>query len=137
MIEHATAEQLALWYYWRWNIETLFKLLKSAGLELEQWQQESAGAIARRLWVGCMACVSVWQLARNPTPVAAEARQLLVRLSGRQMKHRLQFTKPALLAGMWILLTMLETLKHYTLDELRAIADVALPKSHRARPPDV
>jgi hypothetical protein len=131
------AEQIALWYYWRWNIETFFKLLKSAGLEVEQWQQESADAIARRLWVACMACVSVWQLARSQQPIAEPARQLLVRLSGRQMKYGVPFTMPALLAGMWTLLTMLETLEHYTLDELRALAQVALPKPYPTRPPDV
>lgn len=131
------AEQVALWYYWRWNIETFFKLLKSAGLEVEQWQQESADAIARRLWVACMACVSVWQLARNKEPVADEARRLLIRLSGRQMKWGVAFTMPALLAGMWMLLTMLETLEHYSPDELRALAAIALPQPPRNKPPDV
>ncbi|MGH7192078.1 MAG: hypothetical protein ACREJM_00925, partial [Candidatus Saccharimonadales bacterium] len=34
------AEEIALWYYWRWRIESFFKLLKSAGQQLEHWQQE-------------------------------------------------------------------------------------------------
>ena len=134
---NVSCAQIALWYYWRWNIETFFKLLKSAGLQLEQWQQESADAIARRLWIACMACVSVWQLARNTQPIAQQARELLVRLSGRQMKHKVSFTLPALLAGLWTLLTMLETLEHYTLDELRALAHVALPQRFPTQPPDV
>ncbi|WP_188883505.1 transposase, partial [Alicyclobacillus cellulosilyticus] len=46
---------LTLWYYWRWSIETFFKLLKSAGMHLESWQQETGEAIARRLLVACMA----------------------------------------------------------------------------------
>lgn len=120
-------ERIALWYYWRWNIESFFKLLKSAGQEVEQWQQESADAIARRLWIACMACVSVWQLARNKQPAADEARRLLVRLSGRQMKHRVTFTIPALLAGLWTLLTMLETLEHYSIEQLQALAAIARP----------
>jgi len=132
-----TTERIALWYYWRWNIETFFKLLKSAGLEVEQWQQESADAIARRLWVACMACVSVWQLARNETPAAEQARHLLIRLSGRQMKHRVAFTIPALLAGLWNLLTMLETLEHYSIDQLRALATIARPQPPPTNPPDV
>jgi hypothetical protein len=33
-----------------------------------------------------MACVVVWQLARNEEPEASALRQLLVRLSGCQMK---------------------------------------------------
>lgn len=36
----------ALWYYWRWQIESFFKLMKSEGHQLESWQQESALAIA-------------------------------------------------------------------------------------------
>ncbi|MDR2757580.1 MAG: IS4 family transposase, partial [Planctomycetaceae bacterium] len=31
---------IALWYYWRWKIESYFKLMKSSGLEMEHWQQE-------------------------------------------------------------------------------------------------
>ena len=30
----------ALWYYWRWRIESLFKLFKSAGHQVEHWQQQ-------------------------------------------------------------------------------------------------
>jgi hypothetical protein len=40
------ADTLALWYYWRWQIECFFKLLKTQGLHLEDWQQESGLAIA-------------------------------------------------------------------------------------------
>ena len=44
--ESADASQIAMWYYWRWRIESFFKLLKSHGHHLEQWQQESGPAIA-------------------------------------------------------------------------------------------
>jgi IS4 transposase len=30
-IKDVDAATLALWYYWRWQIECFFKLLKSAG----------------------------------------------------------------------------------------------------------
>ena len=40
-----SAERMALWYYWRWEIESFFKLLKSGGQQLEHWQQESGAAI--------------------------------------------------------------------------------------------
>ena len=36
------AERLVLWYYWRWNIESFFKLIKQAGQQLESWEQETA-----------------------------------------------------------------------------------------------
>ena len=115
------ANTIALWYYWRWRTETFFKLLKSAGLNAEQWQQESADAMTRRLLVACMACVVVWRLARSEHPEAPAARQLLVRLSGRRMKSGVAHTMPAMMAGLWVLLAMLDALEHYSLDHLRSI----------------
>ena len=121
------AGTLALWYYWRWRVESYFKLLKSAGHDLEQWGQETAAAIVRRILVASMACVVVWHLARSQHPQANEARHFLVRLSGRQMAHGKGFTEPALLAGLWTLLTMLHTLEAYDLNQLHQIAEIALP----------
>lgn len=120
------AAEIALWYYWRWQIESYFKLLKSAGQEVEHWQQETAGAIARRLLVAAMACALVWQVARNPTPEGAQLRRLLVRLSGRQMAYGVAFTEPALLAGLWVLLALRETLAEYSVADLQGLAAVAL-----------
>jgi len=57
-----SASVVALWYYWRWNIESYFKLMKSGGQELEHWQQESGLAILKRLLVSSMACAVVWGL---------------------------------------------------------------------------
>jgi len=118
---------VALWYYWRWRIESYFKLMKSAGLQLEDWQQTTAERILRRLLIAAMACVTVWRLADDPTPEAAEARALLIRLSGRQMKHKCPFTTPALLAGLWVLLAMLDVLDHYTVADLRRAAALCFP----------
>tara|TARA_X000000950_G_scaffold180324_1_gene218697 strand:- start:602 stop:994 length:393 start_codon:yes stop_codon:yes gene_type:complete len=47
-VKDIDASTIALWYYWRWKIETFFKLMKSAGHQLEACQQESALAIAKR-----------------------------------------------------------------------------------------
>lgn len=74
---------IALWYYWRWQIESFFKLMKSAGHQLESWQQESALAIVKRLLVASMACVTVWAIAADNSQNAAELRALLIKLSGR------------------------------------------------------
>jgi hypothetical protein len=128
------ATTVALWYYWRWSIETYFKLLKSAGMQVEAWQQTTAAAIARRLLVASMACVTVWRLARSTHPQAQQARRLLVRLSGRQMKYGKTHTLPALLAGLWVLLAMLDTLEHYSLTDLRQLAELALSHLH-TKPP--
>ena len=41
----ADAATIGLWYYFRWRIESFFKLLKSAGHEIEYWQQTTGKAI--------------------------------------------------------------------------------------------
>lgn len=128
------AARIALWYYWRWRVESFYKLLKGAGQQVEAWQQESGAAIAKRLAVASMACVVVWQAARLGGPPGERLRGLLVRLSGRQMKRGVAFTQPALLAGLWVLLAMTEALGHYDLAELRELAALALPGGHRAPP---
>jgi hypothetical protein len=120
------AATVALWYYWRWKIECYFKLLKAAGQHVEQWQQETGERILKRLLVASMACVLVWQLARSQAPQASAARELLVRLSGRQLEYGKEFTHEALLAGLWALLAILETLEHYLPEQLRALADFIL-----------
>lgn len=118
----ATAEKLAFCYYWRWRIESFFKLLKSHGQQIEQWQQESGPAIARRLLVATMACVVVWGLQADRSPEAEELKGLLVRLSGRQTKRQRPHTAPALLAGLWVLLSMLALLEHCDLNHLKNLA---------------
>jgi len=110
---------VALWYYWRWRIESFFKLLKGAGQEVEQWQQETAAALTRRLLVAAMACVVVWKLERATTAEASSFRAFLVRLSGRQMRYGRPHTAPALLAGLYVYLALLEVLEHHSVEELR------------------
>ena len=129
------AATVALWYYWRWRVESYHKLLKGAGQQAECWQQETAAALARRLAVASMAAVVVWKLARDQRPEAAEFRGVLVRLSGRQTKRgdgTRGFTEPALLAGLGVLLPMLELLRTHEVQDLRRLVDSALPGLLRA-----
>jgi hypothetical protein len=121
-----TAATLALWYYWRWKIETYWKLLKGAGQQVEHWQQTNGLAVLKRLLVASMACVLVWRLARSVAPQAPETRALLVRLSGRQMAWSKEFTQEALLAGLWVLLAMREVLKQTSPRRLHELADFIL-----------
>ena len=128
------AATVALWYYWRWRIEGYHKLLKGAGQQVESWQQESAEALAKRLAVASMAAVVVWRLARDDRPEAAQVRGLLVRLSGRQIKRTTLasrgFTEPALMAGLNVLLPMLELLRDadaQDLRDLRRLVEAVLP----------
>lgn len=63
---------------------------------------------------------------------AAQAgRALLIRLSGRHMKWGVASTHAALLAGLWVLLTMLDVLQHDEVDQLRQDARMMLPHDER------
>jgi hypothetical protein len=117
---------VALWYYWRWRIESLFKLLKGAGQQVEHWKQPQGEAIAKRLVVAVMACALVWRLERHPSAEATDLRQLLVRLSGRQMRWGREATAPALLAGLWVLLAMLAVLEEHSVEDLRRFKKLVL-----------
>lgn len=55
--QEVAGERLALWYYWRWRIESYFKLLKGGGHQLENWQQESGEAVFKRLLIASQALV--------------------------------------------------------------------------------
>lgn len=101
--EDAAAETVASWYYWRWRIESLHKLLKSAGWQLESWLQRNGTRLLRKLLVALAACVEVWALERRDDASSESLKDLLVSLSGRQTKHRQPVTTPALLAGLWVL----------------------------------
>jgi hypothetical protein len=133
------AATVALWYYWRWRVESYFKLLKSAGQELEHWQQRSGLAVAKRLLVASMACVLVWKLARSKHPKASWLRRLLVRLSGRQMKRGVESTQPALLAGLWSLLQSLALLEQFDVGQLqetlKELLHEGVRRSNSSRPP--
>jgi hypothetical protein len=121
---------IALWYYWRWRIESYHKLLKSAGQQVEAWRQETAAALARRLLVTAMSVVLVWQIARDESARGRQLRDTLVKLSGRQMKRgkgSRGFTEPALLAGLGVLVPMMTLLEQMSVEELKAAADGLMP----------
>ena len=131
--DEVDAATIARWYYYRWQIESMFKLLKSAGQQVEDWLQDDALAIAKRLVVASCACVLVWQLAAATSPQAIEIQHFLVRLSGRQTKRRRPVTAPALFNGLWMLLSMLSLLEHYDVDQLKEYANFVFP--NRYTPP--
>lgn len=127
--ENADTLTIAQWYYWRWQIESFFKLLKSSGLELEYWQQETALAIARRLLVAAMACVTVWQLQRDNTEAAEKMKLLLMGLSGRATKRSRPVTTPGLLHGLFVLLPILALIEehHGDLSSVKTLALDTIP----------
>jgi len=120
--QQGSAATIALWYYWRWKLETFFRLLKSAGQQLEHWQQDNGRAILKRLLVAGMACVLAWRLADSRAPQAEEARRLVMRLSGRQVEYGRGYTREGLLAGTWVLLALAECLTQMPADRLQEIA---------------
>ncbi len=128
----ASAPTLARWYAWRWRIETYHKLLKSAGMNAEEWQQATGEAFLRRLTVASMACLTVWHLQRDESPEAARLRKILVRLSGRQMEWGVESTAPSLLAGLEKLLAVDDLLKIEDLAEILALARKVLPTLFRS-----
>ena len=127
MENQADAATVGRWYAWRWRVETYHKLLKTAGQNAEEWQQETGEAFLARLCIASMACLTVWHLQRDTTEEASQLRKLLVRLSGRQMKHKVESTAPALLAGLEKLLAIDDLLKNEDLDEILSLARRVLP----------
>jgi hypothetical protein len=128
------AATIASWYYWRWKIESFFKLLKSSGQQVEHWQQENGRFILKRLLIASMACVLAWRLAHSQAPRAEEARRTVMRLSGRQVEHGKSHTLEGLLAGLWVLLAMADVLEEMPASRLRDLARFVLGGS--CEPPD-
>jgi hypothetical protein len=126
--EDADAATIGRWYARRWSIESYHKLLKSAGMNAEAWQQETGAAFLRRLCVASMACLTVWHLQRDESEAAAKLRAVLVRLSGRQMKYGVESTAPALLAGLERLLAIDDLMQVEDLEEVLDLARRTLPR---------
>lgn len=133
-VDAASADTATIgrWYAWRWRIETFHKLLKSAGMNAEEWQQETGAAFLRRLCVVVMSCLTIWHLQREDGEAAQRLRKILVRLSGRQMKHGVESTAPALLAGLEKLLAIDDLLQTEDLQEILTLARQVLPKLFRS-----
>lgn len=99
----ANAETIATWYYYRWRIESMHKLIKSAGWDLENWLQQTGERLLRKLLLAMAACVAVWGLERRNDESSKSFKELLMALSGRQTKTRQPITTTGLLAGLWVL----------------------------------
>ncbi len=113
-----TKETLATWYYYRWKIESYFKLLKSSGFNMEEWQQREPIALFRRLLVVSYSCVLVWKIANDNSKNGKKIREFLVLLSGRLVERDKEFTHPALLAGLENYMQMLDLISMFSKDEL-------------------
>jgi hypothetical protein len=135
--DSAQAAQIALWYYFRWRIESFYKLLKQGAQQAESWEQESGLAIFKRLLIASQACVLTWRVMYAKGALAEQTQHFLVRLSGRQTKRTKPVTAPAVLAGLYLLFATLELLQHYSIDELKAYAVQAFPEKFNTAYQDV
>lgn len=100
--EWGASADVARWYYYRWRIESAFKLLKSAGWDVEGWLQRTGAGLLRKLLVALGGCVQVWRLQAREDASAEWLKELLMRLSGRQAKRSQPVTTSGLLAGLWV-----------------------------------
>jgi len=122
-VKDIEAKTIAKWYYYRWNIESYFKLLKTTGFNLEKWQQEKPLALFKRLIVVTYAIILVFKLANSEDENAKKIREFLVKLSGKVMEYKKEYTLPALLTGLWIFLRIMDVLSHFSIDELYALRE--------------
>lgn len=116
-----TSETLATWYYYRWKIESYFKLLKSSGFNMEEWQQKEPMALFRRLLVVSYSCLLVWKIANDNSKNGKKVREFLVLLSGRLVEKGKEFTHPSLLAGLENYIQMLDLMAMFSKDDLLAM----------------
>jgi hypothetical protein len=123
----ADAATIATWYYFRWRIESLHKLLKSSGWQLEAWLQRNGERIMIKLLLALGACTSVWALERRGDSGSVTFKQLLMELSGRQTKRIRAITTSGLLAGLWVLQSALGALASHGLEQLNAMLEHHLP----------
>lgn len=125
--DRADAANIAKWYYFRWRIESLHKLLKSSGWQLEGWLQRHGERLMIKLLLALGACTSVWALERRNDTESVGFKQLLMQLSGRQTKRHRAITTSGLLAGLWVLQSALGTLATHGTEQLNTMLENHLP----------
>ena len=123
----ADAATIALWYYFRWRIESLHKLIKGAGWQLEGWLQRDGGKILIKLLLAFGACASIWALERRLDAESEAFKRLLMQLSGRQTKRVRGITTSGMLAGLWVLQAAVGPLARHGPDQLNAMLENHLP----------
>lgn len=123
----ADAATIALWYYFRWRIESLHKLIKSAGWQLESWLQRDGRRILIKLLIAFGACAAIWALERKLDAESQAFQELLMHLSGRQTKRDRRITTSGMLAGLWVLQAAVGPLARHGPDQLNTMLENHLP----------
>ncbi len=123
----ADAATIATWYYFRWRIEGLHKLLKSSGWQLETWLQRQGDRMMIKLLLALGACTQVWALERRGDAGSGAFKRLLMQMSGRQTKRDREVTTGGLLSGLWVIQAALVALVTYSPAQLKAMLEDHLP----------
>ncbi|MDQ7061247.1 MAG: transposase [Sulfurimonas sp.] len=121
--EEIDAKTLAQWYYYRWKIESYFKLLKSSGFNLEEWQQKEPLALFKRLLIISNACILIWKIANDNSDNTKAIRDFLISLSGKQIQRGVDFTYPSLLSGLESYLATLDLLRQFSVEDIFKMRD--------------
>lgn len=125
--ELGDAAAIARWYYFRWRIESLHKLIKSAGWQLEGWLQRDGERVLKKLLIALAACASIWALERRHDAESEGFKALLMQMSGRQTKKGVPLTTSGMLAGLWVLQGALGPLARHGPEKLNAMLENHLP----------
>ena len=64
------------------------------------------------------ATLFVWKIERSEDKHAPVVRKFLVQLSGRLIEKKKEYTTPALLAGLWVFMKMMNILAIYDVEAL-------------------
>lgn len=116
-------EEVAQAYVWRWRVERLFFLVK-VGFRLEDWRQESAWGIARRLAVTSLSAMVIYQLRNSADPEHEQTLEWIARRGGWVGKKGVPIGPIVLMRGLNVLLAALTLLEHSDLEVLRHHARV-------------
>lgn len=125
--ELSEAATIARWYDFRWRIESLHKLLKRAGWQLESWLQRDGQRLLIKLLIAFGACASIWALERRHDAESVASQQLLMQLGGRQTKRDRAITTSGMLAGLWVLQSAVGPLARHGPEKLNAMLEDHLP----------
>ena len=123
----ADAAMIARWYYFRWRIESLHKLLKRAGWQLESWLQRTGERLLIKLLIALGACAAIWALERRHDGESVAFQSLLMQLSGRQTKRDRAITTSGMLAGLWVLQSAVGPLARHGPEKLNTMLENHLP----------
>lgn len=115
-VEHVVSIYVA-----RWRIERLFYLAK-VGLRLENWRQQTAEALARRLAVTMLAAMAVYQLQATRDEETLRAVGTLGGWLGRKNDA---LGPVILMRGMLVLLASLDAIAEHGVRDLVALAEAA------------